>query len=90
MREEAVHWSLSDVSCWMGERRFHDLLAAIAATSPPGSRVCFRNLAVRRSLPAEPPRRRPRLCRRAALAAALDRDDASVFYRFEVATVMGS
>jgi S-adenosylmethionine-diacylglycerol 3-amino-3-carboxypropyl transferase len=90
MPEAAVHWSLSDVSCWMGERRFHDLLAAIAATSPPGSRVCFRNLAVRRSLPPEPPRGGPRLRRRPALAAALDRDDASVFYRFEVATVMGS
>jgi S-adenosylmethionine:diacylglycerol 3-amino-3-carboxypropyl transferase len=78
-----VHWSLSDVSCWMSERRFHDLLRAISAASPAGSRVCWRNLAAVRGLPPG----EPRLRRLDALCRALDRDDASVFYRFEVAQV---
>jgi hypothetical protein len=70
----------------MGERRFHALLRAIAAASPPGSRVCFRNLAARRGLPPQAPgaaglRPLPRV------TAALDAQDASVFYRFGVAEV---
>jgi S-adenosylmethionine-diacylglycerol 3-amino-3-carboxypropyl transferase len=81
-----VHWSLSDVSCWMGERRFHALLDAIAAASPPGSRVCFRNLAAVRGLPAPAPGH-PRLATLPRLTAALDADDASVFYRLHAAEV---
>lgn len=81
-----VHWSLSDVSCWMSERRFHALLGAIAAASPPGSRVCFRNLAALRGLPAPAPGR-PRLASLPDLAAALEADDTSVFYRLQVAEV---
>ncbi len=84
-----VLWSLSDVSCWMSERRFHDLLGAIAAVSPPGSRVCFRNLAALRSIPLVTNRApdRPRWSPLPDLAAALDHDDASVFYRFGVARI---
>jgi S-adenosylmethionine:diacylglycerol 3-amino-3-carboxypropyl transferase len=77
-------WSLSDVSCWMGEARFHALLRAIAAASPPGSRLCFRNLAARRRLPPG----EPRLRRLDALCDALDREDRSVFYRFEAAEIL--
>ncbi|MCL4686385.1 DUF3419 family protein [Myxococcota bacterium] len=87
---QRVLWSLSDVSCWMSERRFHGLLGAIAAASPPGSRVCFRNLAALRSFPpaAGPPAARPRLRSLPDLAAALDREDTSVFYRFGVAEIL--
>jgi S-adenosylmethionine:diacylglycerol 3-amino-3-carboxypropyl transferase len=81
-----VHWSLSDVSCWMGERRFHALLAAIAAASPPGSRVCFRNLAAVRGLPPATPGR-PALATLPRLTAAIDAEDASVFYRLHAAEV---
>lgn len=82
-----VLWSLSDVSCWMSERRFHALLGALAGASPPGSRVCFRNLAALRSLPpvTRRARERPYWIPLPDLSAALDRDDASVFYRFGVA-----
>lgn len=81
-----AHWSLSDVSCWMSERRFHALLAAIAAQSPSGSRVCFRDLAVLRGLPSMA-RDRPRLVALPRLTAALDAEDCSVFYRLHAAEV---
>jgi S-adenosylmethionine:diacylglycerol 3-amino-3-carboxypropyl transferase len=84
-----VLWSLSDVSCWMSERRFHELLDSIAVLSPPGSRVCFRNLAALRSLPTAEGScsDRPRLRSLDDVAAELDRIDTSVFYRFGVAEV---
>jgi len=84
-----VLWSISDVSCWMSERRFHELLGAIAAVSPPGSRVCFRNLAALRSLPPVMNRatRRPQWHPLLDLSADLERDDSSVFYRFGVAQI---
>lgn len=81
-----VLWSLSDVSCWMSEPRFHALLGAITVASPPGSRVCFRNLAALRSLPPVASRG-PRLQLLPHLAASLERDDTSVFYRLAVAQV---
>lgn len=84
-RSAPVKWSLSDVGCWMSARRFHALVSAIAAASPPGSRIAWRNLAAHRSVPTGVPLRRLE-----ALCAALDRDDASVFYRFEVAEVCAS
>jgi len=77
-----IKWSLSDVAGWMGARRFDALVSSLAAASPPGSRLAWRNLAVHRRLPAV-----ARLRRLDALCADLDRDDASVFYRFEVAEV---
>jgi S-adenosylmethionine:diacylglycerol 3-amino-3-carboxypropyl transferase len=83
-RRDPSCWSLSDVSCWMGEARFHALLRAIAASSLPGSRLCFRNLAARRRLPAD----EQRLRRLDALCDTLDRDDRSAFYRFEAAEVV--
>ena len=75
-----THWSLSDVSCWMGERRFHALLGAIAAASAPGSRVCFRHLAAVRGLPPPAPGRR-HLALLPRLTATIDAEDRSVFYR---------
>jgi S-adenosylmethionine-diacylglycerol 3-amino-3-carboxypropyl transferase len=80
-------WSLSDVSCWMGERRFHALLAAIGARSAPGSRAVWRNLAALRALP--PGADALGMRRLDALSAALERDDASVFYRIEAAEITG-
>lgn len=73
----------------MSERRFHALLGALAAASPPGSRVCFRNLAAIRSLPPATDRGldRPRWSPLPELEDALYRDDASVFYRFGVAQI---
>ncbi len=84
-----VLWSLSDISCWMSERRFHALLDTMAGASPTGSRVCFRNLAALRSLPPATSRApdRPHWTPIPHLEAALDRDDASVFYRFGVAQI---
>jgi S-adenosylmethionine:diacylglycerol 3-amino-3-carboxypropyl transferase len=84
-----VLWSLSDVSCWMSEGRFHALLGSIAAVSPPGSRLCFRNLAALRSLPptTNDSQNLRQWCPIPDLATAIDRDDASVFYRFGVARI---
>lgn len=89
---QRVSWSLSDVSCWMSEHRFHALLEALAEVSPPGSRVCFRNLAALRSLPpvTRDARERPHWSPLPDLSAVLDRDDASVFYRFGVAQIRGA
>ena len=78
-----IKWSISDVGCWMSERRFRALVRSLAAASPPGSRLAWRNLAAHRATPSG-----GRLRRLDALSAALDRDDASVFYRFEVAEVV--
>jgi len=77
-----IKWSISDVGCWTSARRFDALIERLAATSPPGSRLAWRNLAAHRGVPPD-----ARLRRLDALSAALDRDDASVFYRFEVAEV---
>lgn len=84
-----VHWSLSDVSCWMSEPRFHALLDAIAARSPVGSRVCFRNLAALRELPPARPGR-PRLVALPGVGAALDAEDLSVFYRLVATEVVAA
>lgn len=81
-----VHWSLSDVSCWMSERRFAELLTAIATACAPGSRVCFRNLAAVRGLPAPKPGR-PALALLPGLTAAIEAEDRSVFYRLVAAEV---
>jgi S-adenosylmethionine:diacylglycerol 3-amino-3-carboxypropyl transferase len=80
--EERTRWSLSDVSCWMSEREFHDLLRAIVRRGAPGSRLCARNFAARRALPAD---LGPRARRLGALCAELDARDASIIYTFEVA-----
>lgn len=75
-----VKWSLSDVSGWMSEEQFHDLMRGVIGCGPAGSRYCYRNFAARRRLPPdlagsiEP---LARICER------LDRVDTSVIYRFE-------
>lgn len=77
-----THWSLSDVSCWMSERQFHELLRAITSRGAPGSRLCARHFAAHRALP---PDLAGRVRRFPALCAALEQRDASILYRFEVA-----
>jgi S-adenosylmethionine-diacylglycerol 3-amino-3-carboxypropyl transferase len=76
-----LKWSLSDVSGWMTERGFHDLLRGIAQRATPGDRFCARNFAARREIPAD---LRPRVRRLDGLCAELDLNDSSVVYRFEV------
>jgi S-adenosylmethionine-diacylglycerol 3-amino-3-carboxypropyl transferase len=77
-----LKWSLSDVSAWMSERTFHDLVRSLVLRGGPGSRLCARHFAVVRALPLD---LRSRLDRREAVAREIDREDASVFWRFEVA-----
>lgn len=81
-----VKWSLSDISCWMRERQFHDLLRCIADGMPPRSRLCARNFAARREIPRD---LRSRLRRLDDLCSRLDSEDASVIYRFELAEAIG-
>jgi len=76
-----LKWSLSDVSSWMTERAFHDLLRAIVQGGAPGDRFCARNFAARREIPAD---LRSRVKRLDDLCAHLDLTDSSVVYRFEV------
>ena len=76
-----LKWSLSDVSSWMTERAFHDLLRAIVQRGAPGDRFCARNFAARREIPAD---LRSRVKRLDDLCAHLDLTDSSVVYRFEV------
>jgi len=80
-----VKWSLSDVSAWMSAERFAELLRVIANKGAPGSRLCFRNFAARRRIPRD---LAPHLRRLDGLCDRLDRDDSSVFWRFEVAELV--
>lgn len=82
LRDAPVKWSLSDVSAWMPQPRFHDLIARIASRSAPGSRLCWRHLAAQWAAP-----RLPGLVLDAALARQLERDDTSVFYTFGVGAI---
>lgn len=75
-----VKWSLSDVSSWMREEQFHDLMRGVVGSSPSGSRYCFRNFAARRRLPFDLASRVEPL---AEICERLDRADSSVIYRFE-------
>ena len=79
MRDAPSKWSLSDISAWMPQERFHALVARIAAYGVPGSRLCWRHLAAQWSLP-----RVSGLAHAPALARELERDDTSVFYTFGV------
>jgi S-adenosylmethionine-diacylglycerol 3-amino-3-carboxypropyl transferase len=77
-----LKWSLSDVSCWMPERAFHELVRTVVRRGAAGSRLVARHFAARPPWPADLP---PHVRRQAALAARLDAGDASVVYRFDVA-----
>lgn len=77
----SVKWSLSDVSCWMREEQFHDLMRVVVGCSPAGSRYCYRNFAARRGVPRD---LEDRVCRLPKMAEQLNRTDSSVIYRFEV------
>lgn len=76
-----LKWSLSDISCWMPESQFHDVLRLVVACGAPGSRYCFRNFAARRELPRDLDGRVRRL---RELSEQLNRKDSSAIYRFEV------
>jgi S-adenosylmethionine-diacylglycerol 3-amino-3-carboxypropyl transferase len=82
LRDAPAKWSLSDVSAWMPQDRFHALVAKISTYSVPGSRICWRHLAAQWSPP-----RVPGLVHELALARALEREDTSVFYTLGVARV---
>jgi S-adenosylmethionine-diacylglycerol 3-amino-3-carboxypropyl transferase len=82
LRDTPAKWSLSDVSAWMPQDRFHALVARIATYSVPGSRLCWRHLAAQWSPP-----RVPGLVQDGALAREIERDDTSVFYTFGVAEI---
>ncbi len=82
-----VKWSLSDVSCWMTEPQFHELLRSVTHGIPPGSRFCARNFAARRDIPRDLIDRVRRLD---DLCNVLDCQDASVIYRFEAGEVIAS
>ena len=77
-----VKWSLSDVSCWMSEASFHELLRAVTAGGAPGSRLCARHFAAHRALP---PDLAPRVRRDADLCRTLEAEDTSILYVFDVA-----
>ena len=81
-RDAPTKWSLSDVSAWMPQHRFHALLACITGHSVPGSRICWRHLAAQWTAP-----QMPGLVHDAPLARRLEREDSSVFYTFGVAAV---
>jgi len=82
LRDAPAKWSLSDVSAWMPQDRFHALVARISTHGVPGSRICWRHLAAQWSPP-----RVPGLVHELALARALEREDTSVFYTLGVARV---
>ena len=79
--DSIVKWSLSDVACWMSERRYHDLIRVVTARGLPGSRLCVRHFAARHSLPHD---LKPRLRSLEALSQELDRSDRSIFWSFDV------
>lgn len=77
-----VKWSISDVSCWMSEAAFHALLRAVTRRGAPGSRLCARHFAAHRAFPAD---LAARVTRDAELCRALEIEDASILYAFDVA-----
>jgi S-adenosylmethionine-diacylglycerol 3-amino-3-carboxypropyl transferase len=76
-----VKWSLSDISAWMPEPAFQDLLRVVCRTGEAGSRFCARTFVADRALP---PDLFPRVMRLDALSTELDQTDASVFWSFDV------
>jgi len=80
----SVKWSLSDVSCWMSEGQFQELIRFITHGIAPGSRFCARNFAARREIPRDLAFRVRRLD---TVCQDLDQQDRSVIYRFEIGEV---
>jgi S-adenosylmethionine:diacylglycerol 3-amino-3-carboxypropyl transferase len=79
-----LKWSLSDISCWMAESQFQEVLRLVARCSTPGSRLCARHFAARRDLP-EDLLRRGRVRVLEEHSRVLSASDSSVIYRFVVA-----
>lgn len=81
-----VKWSLSDISAWMPERAFQDLLRIVCRVGDTGSRFCARTFVADRALP---PDLFTRVKRLDALSAELDQTDSSVFWSFDVCEYAG-
>jgi S-adenosylmethionine:diacylglycerol 3-amino-3-carboxypropyl transferase len=77
-------FSLSDVSGWMPEQRFAEVLSEIVRVGHPAGRVCYRNFLTKRPIPQ---RLRDCLVRDEAMCAQLDREDQSFAFTFEVAEI---
>lgn len=81
---ECIKWSVSDVSCWMDEASYQALIQEIAVVSNPGSRICAREFAARRALPAEI---RHLVVTLSDLARDLSRRDSTALFPLEVLEV---
>ncbi len=81
---ERLKWSVSDVGCWMSEVAYQQLIRALCLASSAGSRICAREFAAQRSLPAEI-RDQPLELR--DLAAALSRQDSTALFPLEIVEV---
>lgn len=81
-----MKWSLSDISCWLPEAQFHEVLRLAVGADAPGSRYCFRSFAARRELPRG---LEGRVLRLRELGEQLNHKDSSVIYRFEVGSYPG-
>jgi S-adenosylmethionine:diacylglycerol 3-amino-3-carboxypropyl transferase len=77
-------WSLSDISCWMGEDGFRDLLGDLTSRLRPGDRFCYRNFGAIRSIPS---RLLPWVERLSSLIEEVEEQDASVFFRLEIGEI---
>jgi S-adenosylmethionine-diacylglycerol 3-amino-3-carboxypropyl transferase len=77
-------FSLSDVSGWVSEERFAEVLTEVVRVGRPGGRVCYRNFLTKRPIPH---RLRDWLVRDEPLCAQLDREDRAFAFTFEVAEI---
>jgi S-adenosylmethionine-diacylglycerol 3-amino-3-carboxypropyl transferase len=77
-----MKWSLSDISCWMSEATFQDLLRCLAQYGEKGSRLCCRHFAARWKAPPDIARMLPAPA--GNIGGRLDLLDSSAIYRFDV------
>jgi len=80
-----LKWSISDLSCWMGEAQFQELVTELGAASAASSRICSREFAAKRSPSAES---RSRLRARQDLSTAANAHDLSGLFPVEVFEVV--
>jgi len=72
-----IKWSTSDVSCWMDEAEFQELLMSLARASTDGSRICARDFA---AYPADPSQVSQILIPDHALARKISEQDSSALF----------
>ncbi len=77
-------YSLSDVSSYIDKATFEDMLREVARTGKDNAQVCYRNFLAQWLVPTD---LQPLLHRDDTLCAALDWDDLSFAYTFEVSTL---